>query len=465
MTRRTITVLSMLVCVAIGLPAAVKAQEGTSTEPPYEYGERREVPNYDGRLELESTDAVDVVLWIPRVLFAPLYLVTEFVIRKPLGLLMTELERIDAFTEIVDFFTFGPERQIGIFPVALYEFGFSPSVGVYAFWNDFIIENNRISVRGATWGPDWLSLTVSERFWPTPQILLNARFWAVKRPDQIFRGIGWNATRAERSRYAIELIDASLRFGQRPWRRTTIDYEIGYRSASFENSRWDGDPGVLDAAPPPPAFFTGYNAVRFGAAVVVDSREIRELMTGGVRAGLFAQQNVGFGGIPRTRWITWGASLTLATDVLGNGRVLAITGETAFISAFDEDDPQAVVPFTELIDASGDGPLRGFWPGEIRGESVLALSLSYVWPIWVWLDAYVRATIGNAFGRYADDFEFERLRLSFDLGVRPRFEGESQFEILFGIGTHTFDAGTEIASIRFAVGTRSDILCLDRYCY
>lgn len=259
---------------------------------PFAPGERRPVPDYDGRPEVQTTDAGDIAIWIPRVLFAPVYFVTEFVIRQPLNWMMTELERVDALTWILDFFTFGPDRQIGIFPVALYEFGFSPSVGLYMYWDRFLVDENRISIRGSTWGSDWLSLTVNDRFYPSNQTLVTMRFSAVKRPDLMFRGIGWNATANPRSRYRLEQIDASLRFGQRPWRRTTLDYEVGYRSASFANSRWDDDPGVVDLAQIPPGFRTGYNAARFGAAIVLDSREVRELMTGGIRLGVFAQQNV-----------------------------------------------------------------------------------------------------------------------------------------------------------------------------
>src|SRR5690606_17577499 len=173
------------------------------------------------------------------------------------------------FTWLYDFLTFGPDRQAGVFPLALYEFGFSPSVGIYAYWERFLIDENRISIRGSTWGADWLSGSISERLRPSDYTLVTARFAAVRRPDQIFRGIGWTASRGVRSRYQLEQIDGSLRFGLRPWRRTTIDYEVGYRSASFANSRWDNDPGVVDTGQIPPGFLTGYNALRFGAALVL----------------------------------------------------------------------------------------------------------------------------------------------------------------------------------------------------
>ncbi|MCZ7685087.1 MAG: hypothetical protein M5U28_42485 [Sandaracinaceae bacterium] len=70
-----------------------EAQAGALEEEALAEGERRPVPDYDGR-PARGTDAEDVALWIPRVIFSPLYLVTEYVLRRPIGFVMTELERI-----------------------------------------------------------------------------------------------------------------------------------------------------------------------------------------------------------------------------------------------------------------------------------------------------------------------------------------------------------------------------------
>ena len=49
------------------------------------------MPDYDGRGD-ESVSAGDVLIWIPRAIFAPIYLVSEYVLRKPLGALVTALD-------------------------------------------------------------------------------------------------------------------------------------------------------------------------------------------------------------------------------------------------------------------------------------------------------------------------------------------------------------------------------------
>lgn len=434
------------------------ASEGASATPdaPLPEGQRRPLPNYDGRPE-PGPSAGEIALWIPRIVFSPLYLFSEFVLRRPLNWMFTELERMHAFTWMLDIFTFGPNRQAGIIPTAFYEFGFRPSVGLYTYWNGFLSRENRIALQLATGGSDWWLLNATDISHPLPSLLMRFNFTAFERPDQIFAGIGWNATQNLRSRYQIDQIDASFLLSQMVWRRSALDYELGFRTASFQSRAIFGDPGVGQRGPIPPGFLTGYNAFRAGLSTVFDTHELEELATGGVRARAWGMYNVGFGGLPSTsQWFNWGGSLLLSGDA-GFGRVFSIRGDVGFISTLDRSDPQNVVPFTELLDVGGDGPLRGFWNGWIRGYSMAAVSVIYVWPVWAFLDAHIRVAVGNAFGPYLDDFQLERLRLSFDIGMDPRFGGEHPFELLFGIGTQTFSAGTEIASIRFAIGTRTGI--------
>src|SRR5262249_6333396 len=59
--------------------------------PPSGTSPKRPAFDYDGRTE--PTTPGDVLIWVPRILFFPVYLVTEFVIRRPLGFLMVSAER------------------------------------------------------------------------------------------------------------------------------------------------------------------------------------------------------------------------------------------------------------------------------------------------------------------------------------------------------------------------------------
>lgn len=417
-------------------------------------GQRRPVPHYDGRPE-PGTDAVDGLLWVPRVLFSPVYLVTERLVRQPLGLLFYELERAGILIAIPELFTFLDGRVL-LLPTAFFDFGFRPSVGLYFTWDGALVDDNRLSMQVATWGLDWLSFTATSRFAPTPALWLVPRVQALRRPDQIFGGIGWDATRQGPARFAFDGLDVSVLLSQRPRGRSAIDYWLGYRSASFVSQAFDGDPGVAERGPLPVGFADGYASVRLGASATLDTRGLEELSTGGLVLGGLLEHGAAFGGVELSRWLRWGGSLLLATDALGQGRVLALSGQAQLVSPLQ--GPDEGVPFHELMDLGGDlGPMRAFRPGVIRGYSIVSAALSYVWPIWALLDASLRVGVGNAFGRHFEDFAWERLRLAFDVGVRPRTGGEHLFELIVGIGTETFDAGASIVEVRLAVGARAGL--------
>src|ERR1700733_4517722 len=102
---------------------------------------KRPLPNYDGRGEPPTT-AGDVALWVPRIVLSPLYLVSEYVIRRPLGALISTAERHQWAPAIIDFFTFGEEHKAGIVPTAFLEYNFRPSVGLSFFADDAFAKKN-----------------------------------------------------------------------------------------------------------------------------------------------------------------------------------------------------------------------------------------------------------------------------------------------------------------------------------
>ena len=71
------------------------------------------------------------MLWIPRIALSPLYVVNEYVLRRPLGEFVTVAERRHWVNAISDLFTFGPNGKYMIVPTALFDFGLLPSVGLY----------------------------------------------------------------------------------------------------------------------------------------------------------------------------------------------------------------------------------------------------------------------------------------------------------------------------------------------
>src|SRR5215510_5325989 len=76
---------------------------------------KRALPDYDGRPETTTTG--DALLVIPRVILSPLYLVSEYVLRRPLGFLVSAAERANLPEVLYDFFLFGPNHSAGIVPI------------------------------------------------------------------------------------------------------------------------------------------------------------------------------------------------------------------------------------------------------------------------------------------------------------------------------------------------------------
>lgn len=420
----------------------------------------RPLPDYDGLPE-PGDDAGDVGLWTLRVLTSPIYLLTEYVLRRPIGWLMTEIERHKVIQVLRDFFTFGPNDNIAIFPTFFYEFGFQPNFGLYAVWDEFLIPENRISTTAGFGGTDWLSWTIADRIEILDDWYFGARFIARERPDYVFGGIGPNATELPRARFGAERIEPVLWGSFRYWQSSVVAFDLSYRSISFNDVGWNGEPSVGERAQLvgqalPYGFDTGYEALSTELFVDVDTRTPHAPPEGGLRLAAHVGQHGAFGGLPKIeRWVSWGGSTTLATDVLGAHRVIGITGDAHFISPLNDSN----VPFTELVELGGSrGLLPGYRPGHIQGYSAVGLTAHYTWPIWAFLDARLYVGTANAFGRHLEDFDPELLRLTFGLALAPRvLDMDLPFELNVAFATDTFEDGASIDSFRFAFGAR-DVL-------
>src|SRR5262245_25300204 len=101
------------------------AASARAADPP-----KRQLPDYDGRGGAPTSPGRKA-LWLPRVLLSPLYFVSEYVVRRPLGYAITAAERAELPAALYDFFAFGPDHKAGVVPIALLDFGFEPSVGLY----------------------------------------------------------------------------------------------------------------------------------------------------------------------------------------------------------------------------------------------------------------------------------------------------------------------------------------------
>ncbi len=440
-------------------PARADGPSESSPENPPENPPAREVPDYDGRPEPDA-DPADAALWVPRILTGPLYLISEYLLRAPLGFVVTELERSRVFEFLFDVFVFGPDRNIGVLPTAFFDFGLAPSAGVFMFWNGFLADQNQLTLHAATGGLEFLMLTVRDRWRPSEETTVAARFQLLTRPDQQLGRIESPLPAAQRptARYGVEQIEGGIDVSWRPWGRNLIGASAGYRGVAFLDRRWrEEDRTVREIYGPdalPDAYATGFSSLDLGVRFVIDSRPESELSQGGVRVEGHAIEHIGFGGVPDSSWVSWGASAAAATDVLGRGRVFGLTATVRGVSPVGE----AIVPFVDLPELGGvDGPLPGFQPGLVRGRSLAALVFHYTWPLHAFLDSVLHYGLGNVFGDTFTDFDVELARMSFGLSIAPRFEGTHLFELGLAFGTRPFRDGANIESVRFVVGARNGL--------
>lgn len=442
MKRRSIVLLTL--AVSLGAPVA------RADEQP----EKRPLPDYDGRGGAPQTPG-QKALWVPRVLLSPLYFVSEFVIRRPLGAAITAAEKAELPAALYDFFAFGPDHKAGIVPIAFVDFGFLPSVGLYAFWDDAGFKGHDLRLRGSTWGPKWLSATATDRIHFSERFDLTLTGTATRRPDYAFYGIGPDTRGSSLMRYTGKLVDAhaATRLGFAG--SSYLETAFGYRGASFGPGDYGGEPSVdtevaAGRLPAPPGFNDGYRAPYARARLVLDTRGKSGSATGG-RLEVIGEEAADLKNEPASGWVHYGATLGGFVDLGDSGRVISLSVATLLADPVG-DRP---VPFNELVTLGGPNAMPGFRAFRLYDRSAMVATLRYSWPIWVWLNGSLQFATGNVLGPHFEGFRAGRGRLSTALGIESSASRDSIFQALVGFGTETFESGAKIDSIRFVVGARS----------
>ncbi len=430
------------------LLCALGAGRARAAEP-----EKRASPDYDGRDK--PTSPGRKALWVPRLLLSPLYFVSEFVVRRPLGAAITAAERAELPRALYDFFAFGPNNSAGIVPVAFIDFGFEPSVGLYAFWDDVGFKGHDLRLHGSTWGKDWLSGSVTERFHLPGEVDLTLNATATKRPDYAFYGLGPDTRESALVRYAADTIDTRFESRVVFAGSSLLETATGYRAARFGHSDYPKAPSLDDqvaagAMPEPPGFRDGFQAAFAALRLALDSRGKSTSESGG-RLQLTAEQGADFEHAPASGWVRYGGTLGGFWDLGDSGRVVSLSVSTLLA------DPVGVrpVPFTELVQLGGPGMMPGFRAGRLNDRSAAVATLRYAWPIWIWLNGSLQLATGNVFGARFDGFRVERGRFSGAVGIESSGSRDSIFQALLGFGTETFESGAQVDSVRVVLGARS----------
>jgi hypothetical protein len=415
--------------------------------------EKQERSSYDGREE-EGASAGEVLLWVPRVAFFPVYVVSEYVVRKPLGAATVWVEKNNAIAFLEDLFTFGPNQNIGIVPTALLDFGLQTSVGVYFFYDDFITKGNEFRVHAATGGIHWLRLTVADRIPVDERSHFKLRFEGSRRPDFLFYGIGPESLKADGSTYQAQWLDFSGAFVSEIGEASAFEFYNSVRATEFDGFEADStdeepplDIRVAEGRYPRPPGIEGYTSYKQGVRLALDSRPPRPASGTGVRLDTGVEHAFDLQRPGHSRWLRYGATLGGFLDIWKQ-RVVSLSVSATFTDPLDDEE----VPFTELVQLGGDQAMRGFRPGRLMGRSAAVATFEYRYPIWATLDGAFTVACGNVFDEHLDGFDPDRFRLSFTGGIRTAGERDHSFDILMGAGTETFEEGTELNSMRLVIG-------------
>ncbi|PIE18757.1 MAG: hypothetical protein CSA66_03795 [Proteobacteria bacterium] len=437
---------------AVAIAAALVAGAAPAAATPA----KRAVPDYDGRGEAPTT-AGDVLLWVPRVAMSPLYLVSEYVIRRPLGALITEMERADLPALLVDFFTFGGSSA-GLIPTMLFDFGLEagalPSGGFYFFWDDALFDGHDLRLRAAFGGGDWIEADVASRVALGDHGQLSASFDYTRRKDRVFAGIGGGFGDEAIGRYGLDQTEATLGYRHQLGVRGFVEGDVRLSRYAFFAATCCGDPslggpiadGLYD---PPDGFDSDHTYLIPELRIALDSRAVRPGDESGARGELFGSVGRALSGYDAT-FARVGVQLGAFID-LYNNRVLGLRLHAEAVANLGD----ARLPFRELARLGGAAPLRAFAEGRLRGQSAAAAVLEYRWPIWVWLDGDLFVEAGNVFGPGFEGLEADALRLSFGVGVRPASIEDHPFELLVAAGTGPLGDGGGVTTVRVVIGTTS----------
>ena len=430
------------------LLAAALASTNANAEP-----EKRQLPDYDGRGGPRQTPG-QKALWVPRLLLSPLYFVSEFLVRRPLGFVITAAEKAELPSALYDFFAFGPDHKAGIVPIGFVDFGFRPSVGLYGFWDDAGFKGHQLRLHGTTGGPGWLSGTATERFVFSERFDLTLSGTLTRRPDYAFFGIGPDTRESDLMRYSADSATAWAETRLGFWRSSVLEVTTGYRGVSYGHSDFRSQRSVDDEVAAgrlaaPPGFEEGYRAVFNRTRLVLDSRTKSGSLSGG-RLDLSAEQGVDTKNAPGSHWLRYGATLGGFVDLGQSGRVVSLS-VTALLA-----DPlgERPVPLTELVTLGGPAFMPGFRAGRLYDRSAMVATLRYSWPIWIWLSGSLQVAAGNVFGEHFEGLRLERARLSSAICIESGDSRDSVFQALVGFGTETFESGAKLSSLRVVVGAR-----------
>jgi hypothetical protein len=389
--------------------------------------EKRRLPDYDGR-NLEKGDGA---LWIPRVALFPLWLVSEYVIRAPVGAMVRLVDRSAADTT-------PPRDRWDVRPILYLDAGFRPRFGAIVTGNS---AKTLYRLRADTFGPSSYAFGGGAST-EIGRSSLETYGELAHRPDTIFHGFGPRTTPGDRVRVPLDRAETGVRFVSEPHPSFLVRTAIAVRGASFRV------PVERD-----------YVSIAQAIGVTLDLRPLREVgisvpaeyqRASGVRIDVDGE--LAGTPLPARRWISWGGSAVGMLDVF-RGRVFELAARARFVDPIGSSEAP---PYVEHATLGGDY-LRGHLAGRLFGRSSLVTGVTYRWPVWIFLDGFITVEAGNVFDTHLRDISPKLFRLAATSGVRNTGTSGYVFEMLAGVGTEPIADGAKVSSVRLLLSASRNL--------
>ena len=420
-------------------------------------GHKRPVPRYDGRAPA-TPSAGEVLVWVPRAIFFPVHVVLEYGLRWPVVKLITVAEKHHLPDRVKEWFTFNQGRA-GLFPTFFFDFGLSPSLGLYFYHHDLGVRGNDLVLRAGVWPTGgWLHLAGQDSF-PVfdndaGAATVGAEF--TYRPDRVFNGLGPDPVVSKRF---FRLRRAEAEVGLRAVLRDLNRVALALR---YSNTRiTDGQTPSVAAASSPfaadldrqaPGFGKTHNLIQLDVRLELDTRSPERVRTpgSGLRLELFSSAGLDPGDVELSL-LRYGGEAAAFVDLSGVNHVLALRLYCELLEPFGD----RAIPITERIVLGGSEHLRGFLEGWFRGDSALVTTLDYRYPVHTLVDANLFFSLGNVFVGRFEALHAKRLAASWGVGLRTNASREVSFDLLVAFGTNRlehWDADFQIDSVRVVAG-------------
>lgn len=421
--------------------------------------EDRPLPDYSGRPP-PAASAGDVLIWVPRVLLFPAYLVMEYLIRRPIVWSVTEVERLKIAEYLTEAFTWDGGNG-SIYPMINFDFGVRPNIGLVARWQN-IFPRHDVYLAGFVGPRDlWAaSFELEQHLFRDQSATLHYLASYTRRPDAVYFGLDDQPSpckvSSEGCRYRTAILEGQASLRAFEDYLSGVEFSVLVRQARFSTQETDLPPVSQAEAGTLPGFGEGYVRLAPELHLTLDTRaEDVDFTRGtGVRLEGFGSGNIDLQNLD-SRWFSAGFEMAGFFD-FGTGQIVGarLYGETtANISHRDSNGERPDIPFHELIALGGSDRMRGFLSGRLRGHHAWTATLEYRYPIMWALDAGMFTSIGNVY-ESVSDFDIRRNYLNYGLTLRLTGDRGSAFESVIGFGSNRLDAPSFDAfdQFRFTVG-------------